>query len=281
KARLPEAYCWLLVPEQPEPQGEAEWKAIRLSGIEPLAVRASKRLRSEELLVTALAGTSLRFQLDRVPLWRGDHVEVRQLAEDFARYLYLPRLRNKDVLVGAIQDGLALLTWEQETFAYADSYDEKTGRYRGLRAGAQAGGAAIESGLLVRPEAAARQMREAAAAPKENTSSATMTAGAGTADLRMGRPAGGPDEAPNTAPPTPKVRRFHGSAKLDPTRVGRDAGRIAEEVIAHLAGLPGAELEVTLEIQASLPEGVPDNVVRTVTENCHTLKFRSHGFERE
>ena len=40
------------------------------------------------------------------------------------------------VLVGAVRDGVGLLTWEQETFAYADSFDEATGRYRGLRGGA-------------------------------------------------------------------------------------------------------------------------------------------------
>ena len=68
---------------------------------------------------------------------------------------------------------------------------------------------------------------------------------------------------------------------LDPARVGRDAGRIAEEVIAHLAGLVGAEVAVTLEIEARIPGGAPDNVVRIVTENGRTLKFASHGFEKE
>jgi hypothetical protein len=35
----------------------------------------------------------------------------------------------------------------------------------------------------------------------------------------------------------------------------------------HLAGLPGAQVTVTLEIQARLPEGAPEHVVRTVNEN--------------
>jgi hypothetical protein len=35
-----------------------------------------------------------------------DHVEIRQLVADFARYLYLPRLTNPAVLVGAVRDGL-------------------------------------------------------------------------------------------------------------------------------------------------------------------------------
>jgi hypothetical protein len=32
---------------------------------------------------------------------------------------------------------------------------------------------------------------------------------------------------------------------------------------------------------AEMPDGVPDNVVRTVSENCRTLKFISQGFEEE
>ncbi len=56
---------------------------------------------------------------------------------------------------------------------------------------------------------------------------------------------------------------------------------IAREVIQHLTGLVGAEIEVRLEISAEVPEGVPDDVVRTVTENARTLKFETHGFEKE
>ena len=41
------------------------------------------------------------------------------------------------MLLGAVRDGLGLLTWEQDSFAYADSFDEAAGRYRGLRGGQQ------------------------------------------------------------------------------------------------------------------------------------------------
>jgi hypothetical protein len=62
---------------------------------------------------------------------------------------------------------------------------------------------------------------------------------------------------------------------------GRDASRIADEVIVHLSGLVGAKVTVTLEVQAEIPAGAPDHVVRTVTENSRTLKFTSQGFEKE
>ena len=41
-----------------------------------------------------------------MPLWRGDHVAIEQLVEDFARYLYLPRLENPSVLLGASKRAL-------------------------------------------------------------------------------------------------------------------------------------------------------------------------------
>ena len=39
-------------------------------------------------------------------------------------------------------------------------------------------------------------------------------------------------------------------------------------MISHLSGLVGANVKVTLEIEAEIPNGAPDNVVRTVTENA-------------
>jgi hypothetical protein len=84
---------------------------------------------------------------------------------------------------------------------------------------------------------------------------------------------------PPSAPAPPTL--FVGSVKLDSSRIGRDAGRIAEEVIQHLSTLPGADAEVTLEIRVTVPGGVEEDVVRTVLENAGTLKFRVKGFERE
>jgi hypothetical protein len=209
--------------------------------------------------------------LDKVPLWRGDHVAIRQLVEDFGRYLYLPRVRDPEVLLGAIRGGFSLLTWEKDSFAYAESYDEGAGRYRGLRGGQQVLVVdADASGLLVKSEIARKQL-DAETKP-EPTSPVD-----GPAPI----PGPGPQPATPIAPEAAKPKRFHGTVDLDPERVGRDAGRIADEVISHLAGLVGTNVKVTLEIEAEIPNGAPDNVVRTVTENSRTLKFTSQGFEKE
>jgi len=59
------------------------------------------------------------------------------------------------------------------------------------------------------------------------------------------------------------------------------AGRIADEAIAHLAALPGAKVEVTLEVHVRVGEGVEDDVVRTVSENATALKFDHASFEKD
>jgi predicted AAA+ superfamily ATPase len=276
-ARLPETYQWLLVPLQKTPQAAIEWQPMRLSGQDALAVRASKKLKGDELLITSFAATRLRMELDRVPLWRGDHVAIKQIVEDFARYLYLPRLKDSTVLLGAIRDGFGLLTWEQDAFAYADSFDESTGRYRGLRGGQIVPLADSDApGLLVKGDIARKQRDAEAVRPPEGTPPVPPTGGEKPTTQ-------GPGASPAvTSPPPPvQLKRFHGTVTLDATRVGRDASRIADEVIAHLSGLVGAKVTVTLEIEADIPSGAPDHVVRTVTENSRTLKFTSQGFEKE
>jgi predicted AAA+ superfamily ATPase len=281
-ARLPETYQWLLVPEQANPQAAIVWQAVRLSGSENLAVRASKKLRNEESMVLSLGSTILRKHLDGVPLWRGDHVAIKQLAEDFARYLYLPRIAGPEVLAQAMRDGLALLTWRSDTFAYAEGLDEGAGRYRGLRGGQIVSLSSDDAGMLVKPDVARLQLdAEAPVAAAANATGAGNAAGAG-GSVANAAAANGNRAAPG-APVVTKAqpRRFYGTVKLDPARVGRDASRIADEVIAHLSGQLGAEITVTLEVEVKLPGGASDQIVRTVTENSRTLKFSSHGFESE
>jgi hypothetical protein len=62
-------------------------------------------------------------------------------------------------------------------------------------------------------------------------------------------------------------------------RVGRDAGRIAEEVLQHLTTIAGTNVRVSLEIQADVPQGISEALQRVLDENCRPLKFRAQGFE--
>ncbi|MDE0200338.1 MAG: Swt1 family HEPN domain-containing protein [Caldilineaceae bacterium] len=272
-ARIGETFQWLLVPSQKTPKAPMEWQKIRLRGSGPLAQQASRRLLNDEMLVTSMAGTRLRMELDRVPLWRGDHVAVRQLVDDFARYIYLPRLQQPNVLLGAITDGVSLLTWTQDSFAFGDGYDEDKERYPGLRAGQGLFINETSAGLLVKPDVAQHQM---------DAETVVDSPSPAPDDPTVPPPEPGlPPITPPLPPPPAKAKRYHGSVTLDPTRAGRDASQIADEVISHLSGLTGAQVRLTLEIEAEIPDGAPDDVVRIVNENSRTLKFSDSGFEKE
>jgi hypothetical protein len=212
-----------------------------------------------------------------VPLWRGNHVGVKLLVDDFAKYLYLPRVKNAQVILDAIQDGVSRLTWAQDTFAYADYYDATGDRYRGLEAGRRPTVQLNANSVVVKPGVAAAQIeKDSAPRPTTGTGSGTgESAGSGTGTTGGGKGTG----AGATKPKAPVLRRFHGSAKIDATRLSRDVDLIASSVVQHLAGLLDAKVTITVEIEAEIPAGAPDNVVRTVTENCRTLKFDNQGFE--
>jgi hypothetical protein len=273
-AQMPEVYNCLLVPVQTTAQAPITWQAVQAKGSDALAVKACKKLRSDESLIMTLGPTILRKHMDEVPLWRGDHVEVRQVVEDFAKYIYLPRVANSKVLLNAMEYGSALLSWHTESFACADQWDAKTGRYSGLRCGDMVSLSAESRTLLVKSDVAIKQR------DLDRTTAATVAAGNLSAEqvgLRIDLGSGS-EPMPSIMK---KLVRYHGAVELDSLRVGRDAGRIAEEVIAHLAGQVGATVTVTMEIAAHLPSGASDQVVRTVTENCKTMRFTSQGFESE
>ena len=288
--RIPETYVWLLVAGQKRPEtGQAfpavEWQEFRLQGQEWLAERASKKLKNDGLLITSMAGSVLRFEIDQIPLWRGNHVGVKQLVDDFAKYLYLPRVKNAQVILDAIQDGVSRLTWEQDTFAYADYYDATADRYRGIEAGRRPTVQLNANSVVVKPSVAAKQIKTDSAPPPaatttpvgDSTGNGTDSAPSGSAGLST---AGGASMTPpGGLPKAPVLRRFHGSTVIDATRLSRDVDVIASSVVQYLAGLLDAKVKITIEIEAEIPSGAPDNVVRTVTENCRTLKFDNQGFE--
>jgi len=269
KARIPEAYQWLLIPEQSEPQGRVEWVEIRYQSNETLVLGISKKLKNDERVLVQMGGIRLRFELDRIPLWRDGSVSVKQLVEDFASYLYLPRLSNpEDVLLAAVREGVCSLTWELETFAYAERKDENGG-FAGLVAGKSATIRCDSSSVVVQSEMAKKQFDEQA------ITDPPQPGGSGTKP-EIG---GDPTHLLPPSPALPKNTRFYMSAPLNTTRIGRDVQKFVEEVISNLTSAEGAQVEVTLEVNATTPDGFSQQVVRTVFENCQTLRVSSFGFD--
>jgi len=266
RARIAEAYIWMLVPRQ-EPRQPLAIEALKINGSGTIAERASRKAVDNDLLVTRYAASNLRMELDRVPLWReGSHVSIGQLWEDFSRYPYLPRLKNLQVLLEAVQDGPMQLNAEHDGFGYADAFDADADRYRGLVLHDTAD-RATPAGLVVEYGVAQKRWEADKAATQAKPDDETTGESGGEGD--------GGEGGRHT---DKKFRRFTALKEVDPIRTGRDAAAIAEEVISHFTDR-GAKVTVIIEIEAEDSEGFDETVRRIVTENASTLGFKRHEFE--
>ena len=287
-SRIPETYVWVLNPFLPADDltGKTRWERTRVSASGALAERVSEKLKNNESLIPDYAGSRLRTDLDKVPLWREDpsdpgegrnSVSVNQLWNDIAQYLYLPRLVRRSVLEEAIRDGVQSMTWATDGFAYADGHDGE--RYTGLRAGELLKTIA-PSGLVVHPSVAVRQKdaeaaeraKQAGTAPLDGDGSATI---GGLGDAATTDEGAGDSVGPSgSSAPT----RYVGRVTLEAERWTRKAAEIAEAIVEQLNRVDNAQTQITIEVEASAEKGFDDAVQRIVTENAATLKFDDNDF---
>jgi len=277
---LCDTYQWLLIPTQPDAQGGIEWKEIRLQGQDSPIIRANRKAVYEGDLLATYAATNLRLEaLDKF-LWRDtNHIDLKLLWEYLTKYLYLPRLKNQEVLLKSVRDGVTSMVWT-DNFAYGSGFDEAKGKYLGLQAGTGINPSISPQSLLVKPDVAQRQFdAEKREQERENRQQGIDDRQQETGNGEEGNQPTVPSSL-NPVPSPPILRRFYGNVEVDAMRINRDVSAIATEVIQHLTALQGARVKIVLEVEAEIPAGVPDDVARTVLENCRTLKFSSHSFEQ-
>jgi predicted AAA+ superfamily ATPase len=159
-AILRDTYQWLLIPEQPDAQAGVGWKETRLQGQDSPVLQASRKASHEGDLLTNYSATNLRLEALDKYLWRNtNHIDLKRLWEYLTQYLYLPRLKNQEVLLEAVRAGVASTVWA-DNFAYAEGFDESKGKYPGLQAGTGITPSISSHSLLVKPEVAQKQLDE-------------------------------------------------------------------------------------------------------------------------
>ena len=269
--RLALTYQWVLNPVSPDPGSPFELDEVKADGQGgSLAERVARKLGSAGSYSTQHAARSVRLSLEtKVPAaWAEGHVAVGALWALYAQYPYMPRLRDRQVLIDALDDQPML--WQSEGFALAESVQD--GRYGGLWLPGETGRAMItDSTLLVKPELAEAQ--RAATLPAPTPGPDQPEPGSGPAPTPPG-----PSAPPSQ--PKPAVTRYVGSVPISADRYSGDFAKIAQEVLANLAA-SGAQLSISLSIDAISPEGFTEQQVRTVRENAATLKFTTNEFEAE
>lgn len=279
--RLKETYCWLLVPfiDQYEDMKTIQWEISDIGGgAESIITKASRKMLQSEQIITKWAPALLQMSLDDL-LWKDSNdISVKKLWEYLSTYCYLPRLSNFSVLEETICQGLP----STEYFAIAAAYSN--GRYVGLKFN-QTVFSVNPSDLLVKVDAAQKQIDD------EKTLDVPVTPRNGGENpfgkqeetnehddgMTVANYAGGKSNVDMPTPPNNK--HFYMSVKLDNTRVNRDINNYVQEIIQHLMSVDGANVELKLDVEVEAPNGIPSTTVRTVSENCRTLKVTDFGFD--
>ena len=277
RASLIAAYRWGLSPSQPDPKDATQinFGELRTNpGDQGEIVNAAlARFAEEEALVDKIsAGSLTRLLQDRV--WNnhahGDHIAVEALWELLTSYIYLPRLRNRNVLQQCIEEGVVA-----GAFGYARDYNQDTGEYRGMRyeelLNDSAWGMVINEdsgGVLVAPGRAAEEKRKALEREQQECRDTPDS------PSPVGYQAHPPSDGPNRETDTPiqtiqpryivASKTTQGDVSLD------DFSNLRSEIIRNLRD-GGGEVTVTITIEARKDDGFDERVASSVRENSGQL----------
>lgn len=267
--RLDEAYGWLLVPQIDLESGSMEilWEETKVpAGVGTMVERTARKLVSEEALISRWSPMLLKMSLDRL-LWQDStSLPVGQLWTQLCSYCYLPRLVSFDVLASTISEGAS----SSDFFGIASGEEE--GRYINLTLG-DARPMVYESDVLVRPDVARSQIDKdraklsSSADKDEGTTEGVGSNGASGVGNEVGA---GTTSIHSDGVSEVQPVEFLMDKQLDPVRVNHDVQLILEEVVSHLER-EGANIELTLHVEAYTDGGFDVPLVRMVSENCKTL----------
>lgn len=265
------AWSHVLFPVQASEAGRPfDLEHAQITSRDRLSIPAAvyDKIKADSLIAERLGPDSFWSKVS--PYWPDGHphIAISELAEWFASYAYLPKIRDKVVLDQAIRDGVAKL---DAVFGYADRFDPISNSYDNLLLAKAPPEFFPETAVLVRQEIARSQLDAATKDPDDG-----FRASSGTGDKDE---ASSGETEKRTASAGPQ--RFFGSVEIDMVRPIKAVETILEAIVMQLQHAPGAKVTVTLDIEATASEGFSEADVGVVRDNARQLKFKpeSTGFE--
>lgn len=249
-----------------------------------ILAQLGKKLISSEGVFVEIGARRLFSALSRFVWNEKPHLSLSDVWEFCNRFTYLPRLRDKEVLRGAIVKAVSEII--PGPFAFAEEIDAD-GKYKGLLISqGRSDGILIDSrSVIVNADVAAKQHEEEASRATLPAGQPTTTVGGTTTGPNVPGPRlppVDPEDAvtqPGTQPapmpnPNPLPRTFYGLVELSTDRPGRDMTKILEGIIDEIKREPGGTVTLRLEIDGEAPEGFDRNKQRTLIENTQFLGFK-------
>jgi len=273
-----ETYKWIIVPYQEPGDGNVELETIIMNGNGTLAARVTKKAETTEFVLSTYAPALLRQRIDDLQLWQKEpHIKVETLLGYFTQYLYMPRVKDHDVVRSAIRNMGDVLLALQDGFAYADDYTD--GRYIGLTLGT-APPSISNNGLIVDPATAQKQLADEAKLPVVDPPAVVdPTDPTDSVDDLDDKVKSSLNLPPHLKPPAARPTRFHATKALDPSRPVRDISKISDEILTPLFVANAIDLKLTVDIESASLAKLTLEQITVLKENLRTLGFVDWNIE--
>ena len=269
RTALVSAYRWAMAPVQDDPQ-KAEYRMnelqINAQDTGEIIQSAFNIFIREDALVENISPSALTSMLNQY-VWKNetyrDHIDMDTLWNMMTNNVYMHRLRNKDVLIRCIEQGVT-----EREFGYAASHYKDD--YKGLRFGEPMSDVPIiadsVSGLLVNPEMA-QLIKETS---EEETPEGETPTPTDDTDIYT---TGGPTETDGAVAPTQRGPRYITATKTMQSDISLDdVNLLREEIIRNLRD-DGGEITISITINAKKLDGFSENIARSVRENSTQLSI--------
>jgi hypothetical protein len=269
-----ECYKWLLCPMQTSPTDQkptVEAFPLNTSG-SGLGSEIERVCSDNELVISTWSPIHLRTKLQEL-YWKSDKLAIEAIAfwEDTLRFLYLPRLKNRDVLAQAIVKGASSRDF------FGTAYGQHEGEYDGFKLG-DPNVQLDDTLLLIAPDAANRyqtSLLEVLASKSNNINGSNQS----SKEMSTEKEAAPRDGACVVREVSQMTKVFYGCAEVNPATAKMRMVQLADEITSILASDPQAELKITVEINANFPHGVSDQIKRAVSENAKSLALKIANWE--
>lgn len=277
--RLAHTWIWGLHAVQDDPQAPFVVGQVRAHGQEKnLIKRVGAKLASVDAAHSYIANRVVRLDIEEFlrARWTRGFISFTELWAYYCRYPYLHRLRDRSVLVRALEESLLDVAFADTGFALATWFDSTTGDFHGLAVPLDDTefGPFDENTLVVRPDLAVAQRHRERATPEPSPEPA-LTPGPG--------PHGTPSPAPSPTPaPRPVVQNATYTLRhvIDPDGdMTADLQTIAQEILELLRNTGPDVLDITLTVDAQKAEGFDENTVRAVKQNATELGVTNSSFK--
>lgn len=270
-----DTYKWLVAPIQSVSRkdgsvGDIEWEARALN---PSAVGLGKeidRVLTDNDWVTAQwAPVNLHYLLKQW-FWKDGVVDVKALDvwQKSCSYLYMPRLRNSDVMAHAIADGAP----SRDFFGLASG--KEGDRYLGFTYG-EATSPFMDVALLIEPAQAAAYEEATRPPPVAPQPDADPNANPTPEPNTNQDPVPAPSSGTTATMPT----HFWASAELDPVGASLKFANIMKELVELFSARHGTNVVIKVDIEATDARGFDETTVRAARENSRVLGISSPDFD--